>query len=453
MLAIFVGLIEIGLGLGKLGFVADLLSKEVQVGYMNGLGITIIVGQLPKLFGFSTDADSFLSELKAFVEGLGQTHTATLVLGLAVLGILLVLPLFTKRLPAILVAVVAATVVSAAFGLADHGVATVGSLPQGVPTPGLPWTNAGDVPALLLAALGITLVSLTDTIATATSFAARRGDEVKPDQEMIGVGAANVAAGFFQGFAVSTSGSRTAVAEQSGAKTQLAGLVGAGLVAALLLFLNSLLADLPQAALAAVVIAAAISLMNLPPAAPLLRDAQKRARRVPGRHRRGRAPRRPAGNRGRGPAGDHPLLPPQLVAARRGSGTPGGSWRDGTTSAAYPDAKEVPGVVVYRWEAPLFFANSGRFRDEIRRLAREREPDWIVLQCEAITDVDVTAAEMLEQLDRELNASGIHLAFVELRDRLKELTLRYGLMDTLDKDHFYPSLEAAIAAIRSERAS
>ena len=264
MLAIFVGLIEIGLGLGKLGFVADLLSKEVQVGYMNGLGITIIVGQLPKLFGFSTDADSFLGELKAFVEGLGQTHTATLVLGLAVLGILLVLPIFTKRLPAILVGVVAATVASAAFGLADHGVATVGSLPQGVPTPGLPWTDAGDVPALLLAALGITLVSLTDTIATATSFAARRGDEVKPDQEMIGVGAANVAAGFFQGFAVSTSGSRTAVAEQSGAKTQLAGLVGAGLVAALLLFLNSLLADLPQAALAAVVIAAAISLMNLP---------------------------------------------------------------------------------------------------------------------------------------------------------------------------------------------
>ena len=118
---------------------------------------------------------------------------------------------------------------------------------------------------------------------------------------------------------------------------------------------------------------------------------------------------------------------------------------------AYPDARELPGVVVYRWEAPLFFANSGMFRDEIRRLAREREPDWIVLQCEAITDVDVTAAEMLEQLDHELNAQGIHLAFVELRDRLQQLTLRYGLMDTLDKEHFYPSIEAAIAAIRFER--
>jgi high affinity sulfate transporter 1 len=435
MLAIFVGLIEIGLGLGKLGFVADLLSKEVQVGYMNGLGITIIVGQLPKLFGFSTDADSFLSELKAFVEGLGQTHTATLVLGLAVLGILLVLPLLTKRLPAILVGVVAATVVSAAFGLADHGVATVGSLPQGVPTPGLPWTNAGDVPALLLAALGITLVSLTDTIATATSFAARRGDEVKPDQEMIGVGAANVAAGFFQGFAVSTSGSRTAVAEQSGAKTQLAGLVGAGLVAALL---------------AAVVIAAALSLMNL----PLLRRYYEMRRSALGVSLVATAGVVLLG-----------VLEGIVVAVLlaiilffRRNWWPHGAvlgrpervegWHD---LRAYPDAEEVTGVVVYRWEAPLFFANAGRFRDEIRRLARECEPEWIVLQCEAITDVDVTAAEMLELLDRELNAAGIHLAFVELRDRLKQLTLRYGLMDTLDKDHFYPSIEAAIAAIRSER--
>ena len=450
MLAIFVGLIEIGLGLGKLGFVADLLSKEVQVGYMNGLGITIIVGQLPKLFGFSTDADSFLSELKAFVEGLGQTHTATLVLGLAVLGILLILPLLTKRLPAILVGVVAATVASAAFGLADHGVATIGSLPQGVPTPGLPWTNASDVPALLLAALGITLVSLTDTIATATSFAARRGEEVKPDQEMIGLGAANVAAGFFQGFAVSTSGSRTAVAEQSGAKTQLAGLVGAGLVAVLLLFLSSLLTDLPQAALAAVVIAAALSLMNL----PLLRRYYEMRRSALGVSLVATAGVVLLG-----------VLQGIVVAVllaiilffRRNwwphgavLGRPEGleGWHDAT---AYPDARELPGVVVYRWEAPLFFANSGRFRDEIRRLASQREPEWIVLQCEAITDVDVTAAEMLELLDRELNAAGIHLAFVELRDRLKQLTLRYGLMDTLDKDHFYPSLESAIAAIHSER--
>ncbi len=382
MLAIFVGLIEIGLGLGKLGFVADLLSKEVQVGYMNGLGITIIVGQLPKLFGFSTDADSFLSELKAFVEGLGQTHAATLVLGLAVLAILLA----------------ASALHQAPAGdprRSRRGHGGLGGLrprrprgrddrvpPPGSAHPGLPWTSAGDVPALLLAALGITLVSLTDTIATATSFAARRGEEVKPDQEMIGVGAANVAAGFFQGFAVSTSGSRTAVAEQSGAKTQLAGLVGAGLVAVLLLFLNSLLTDLPQAALAAVVIAAALSLMNL----PLLRRYYEMRRSALGVSLVATAGVVLLG-----------VLQGIVVAVLlaiilffRRNWWPHGAvlgrpeslegWHDVT---AYPDAEEVPGVVVYRWEAPLFFANSGRFRDEIRRLAREREPGWIVLQCEA----------------------------------------------------------------------
>ena len=177
-------------------------------------------------------------------------HATTLVVGVIVLVVLLVLPRFAPRIPAILVGVVGATVASAVLDLASDGVSTVGSLPQGFPSPSFPWTEAGDVVPLLIAAAGITLVSLTDTIATATSFAAKRGDEVDPDQEMVGMGAANVAAGFFQGFAVSTSGSRTAVAEQSGAKSQLTGVIGAGLVAVLLLFLNSLLADLPQTALA-----------------------------------------------------------------------------------------------------------------------------------------------------------------------------------------------------------
>ena len=263
MLALFVGLIEIGMGLGKLGFVADLLSKEVQVGYMNGLAVTIIVGQLPKLFGFSTDADDFIDEVQAFFQNIDQTDATTLVVGLACLAVLFLLPLFTKRVPSVLVAVIGATVVSALVGLAEKGVDTVGALPQGVPAPSFPWTSWSDVGPLLIAAVGITLVSLTDTIATSTSFAAKRGDEVDPDQEMIGIGAANISAAFFQGFAISTSGSRTAVAEQSGAKSQVTGLVGAGLVAAMLLFFPSLLADLPQTTLAAVVIFAAVSLMDL----------------------------------------------------------------------------------------------------------------------------------------------------------------------------------------------
>lgn len=448
MLAVLVGLTEIGLGLGKLGFVADLLSKEVQVGYMNGLAITIIVGQLPKLFGFSTHSDSFLEELRAFVEHLDQTQTTTLVVGVAVLVLLLVLPRITTRLPAVLVAVIGATVASAVFGLAESGVATVGALPQGVPTPAVPWTTAGDVVPLLIAAVGITLVSLTDTIATATSFAARRGEEVEPNQEMIGMGAANIAAGLFQGFAVSTSGSRTAVAEQSGAKSQVTGLVGAGLVAALLLFLNSLLADLPQTALAAVVIVAALSLMDL----GLLR----RYLRV----RRSAFAVSLVATAGVVLLG---VLQGIVVAVTlaillffRRNWWPHGAvlgtvegvegWHD---VDAHPDARQIPGVVVYRWEAPLFFANAGSFRQQIRHLVHERQPEWVVIQCEAVTDVDVTAAEMLEQLDNELNAAGVHLAFAEMRSRLQDLTLRYGLLETLDREHFYSTLEAALEEIQS----
>ena len=259
MLAILVGVIEVGLGIGRLGFVADLLSSEVQVGYMNGLAIVIVVGQLPKLSGFSTDADTFVEEVREFVANFDQRDATALGVGLTTLAVLVVLPRFSRAIPAVLVAVVGATVVTAAF---DLDIATVGTLPEGLPTPAVPWTEIGDVVPLLVAAVGITLVSLTDTIALSTSFNARRGERVKPNQEMIGIGSANIAAGFFRGFAISASSSRTAVAEQSGARSQLAGLVGAGVVVLLLVFFNGLLADLPNSALAAVVIAAALSLAD-----------------------------------------------------------------------------------------------------------------------------------------------------------------------------------------------
>ena len=446
MMAVMVGLIEIGLGVAKLGFVADLLSSEVRVGYLNGLAVTIIVGQLPKLFGFSTNADSFLHEVRSFFDGIDQTDRTTLITGLCVLAVLLVLPRITRRIPAVLVAVVGVTVASAVLDLADHGVKTVGMLPQGVPVPALPWTKWSDVGPLLIGAVGITLVSLTDTIATATSFAARRGDEVDPDQEMVGIGTSNVAAGFFQGFAVSVSGSRTAVADQAGSKTQMTGLVGAGLVAVLLLFLNGLLADLPQTALAAVVITAALSLMDL---GALRRFAEVRTSSLVVSLVAMAGVILLGVLQGIGVA----IVLIVLLFFRRGWWPHGavlgevaalGGWH---STARYPEATELPGIVVYRWEAPLFFANSGQFRDQIRRLVRQRGPVWVVLQCEAITDIDVTAAEMLKTLDEELNDHGVHLAFAELRDRLQELIRRYGLHTTLDQEHFYPSIDLALDAI------
>ena len=449
MLAVLVGLIQVLLGLGRLGFVADLLSSEVQVGYMNGLAITIVVSQLPKLFGFSTDADGF-------AESCGRSpgrrpdrrdHPRARRRG--------------ARGPA---------------GAAAHHPPGAGdprrdrrrngrvgrararrggrrdrrALPQGVPEPAFPWTSIDDLGPLLIAAVGITLVSLTDTVATATSFAARRGDEVDPDREMVGVGAANLAAGLFQGFAVSTSSSRTAVAEQSGARTQVTNLVGAGLVALLLLFLNSLLTDLPQTALAAVVIVAALSLADI--------AVLRRYFRV----RKSALALSLAATAGVVVFGVLEGIVIAVVMAillffRR-------SWRphgavlgrvegmDGWHSVrVFPHARELPGIVVYRWEAPLFFANAGTFRQQVRRLMRDRHPSWIVLQCEAITDVNVTAAKMLEDLDLELNAAGCHLAFVEMRSRLQDLTFRYGLFETLDRDHFYPTLERALEEITSEQ--
>jgi MFS superfamily sulfate permease-like transporter len=265
------------------------------------------------------------------------------------------------------------------------------------------------------------------------------------------MGAANVAAGFFQGFAVSTSGSRTAVAEQSGAKSQLTGVIGAGLVAVLILFLNSLLSDLPQSALAGVVIAAALSLTNI---GALRKYAEVRPSSL--------------------------LLSLVATLGVVAFGVLEGIviaiflavllffrrnwWPHGAVLGEVEDldgwhsveihegAREVEGIVVYRWEAPLFFANAGAFRRQIRHLARERHPRWIVVQCEAVTDVDVTAAAMLKQLDEELNAQGVHMAFVELRTRLQLLVHRYGLFATLDRDHFYPSIDTALAAIPQEDA-
>jgi high affinity sulfate transporter 1 len=442
MLALLVGIIEVGLGVLKLGFVADLLSKEVQVGYMNGLAITIIVSQLPKLCGFSTDADSFIDEVRAFAEGFDERSATAIAIGLATLFILLVLPRVMRTLPAVLVAVVIATVLTA---LLDLDVSTVGALPEGLPRPSFPWTDLGDVGPLLIAAAGITLVSLTDTIATSSSFAARRGDEVDPNQEMIGIGTANVAAGFFQGFAVSTSGSRTAVAEQAGAKTQVTGLVGALSVALLLVLFPSVLADLPQPALAAVVIAAALSLADL--------DALVRFWRV----RKSALLLSLVTSAGVIFFG---VLEGILAAIALSVllffqrnwwpfGQLLGRFDDGWHSARGSDAGVPPpsGVIVFRWEAPLFFANSGMFRQRLRQLVRERRPRWIVLQCEAITDVDITAAEMLERLDLELNAEGIHLAFVQLRARLHDLLSQYGLLGTLDRDHFFHTIDEALAAI------
>ena len=451
ILALLVGAIMIAAGVARLGFVADLLSKPTQIGYMNGLALTILIGQLPKLFGFSVDANGLLNEAHAFIDGLasGKTVGAAVAIGLVSLGLILALSHWLPRVPGVLVAVVIAIAATSAFSLADHGVSLVGSLPKGFPPLTVP-SPISDLPLLIAGALGIALVALTDTISTASAFAARTGQEVDGNGEMIGIGAANVAAGFFQGFPVSTSGSRTAVAEQAGAKTQVTGVVGAALIVLMLVLVPGLLKNLPDPTLAAIVIAASLSLADIPGTVRLWHQ-----RRVEfllsvaaflGVALLGVL-------QGIAVAVALSILNvfrrawwPYQTTLGRVEGMPGLHDRE-----LHPEAQLLPGLSVFRFDAPLFFANARTFRDQIRLLAAaEPRPSWIVIAAEPITDVDTTAADMLKDLDEELNADGTSLVFAELKDPVRDKLEHYELVGPLDPAHFFPTLEAAVDAFREQ---
>ncbi|MFC4068734.1 SulP family inorganic anion transporter [Actinoplanes subglobosus] len=453
VLALMVGAMLTVAAVAKLGFVADLLSRPTQLGYVNGLALTILIGQLPKLFGFSTDGEGLIGETVAFVRGVaaGETVPAALAIGVSGLVVILALRRWAPKVPGILVAVLGAIAATVWLGLEGRGVSVVGPLPQGFPpftVPSVEWSELG---LLAAGALGITLVSVTDTISTASTFAARTGQEVRGNQEMIGIGAANLAAGLFQGFPVSTSGSRTAVAESAGARSQVTGVVGAAAITLLLVLVPGLLKDLPQPMLAAVVIAASLSL------------ADAAGMRRLWRQRRVEFALATAAFLGVALFG---VLPGIAVAVglsvlnvfRR-------AWwpyhtvlgrADGVAGfhdvRSYPDAALTPGLVLFRFDAPLIFANARTFRDEIRHLARtEPAPEWIVVAAEPITDIDTTAADMLEDLDEELNAKGISLVFAEMKTPVRTKIDRYKLTRTIDPAHFYPTIEDAVAAFHPRR--
>jgi high affinity sulfate transporter 1 len=451
MLAIFTGAIMIGAGIGKFGFVADLLSKPTILGYMNGLALTIIVGQLPKLLGFSVDADNFIGELRGVISGVlaGEVVVAAAAIGLFSLVLILILQRFLPKLPAVLVAVVAAIGATIVWDLGARGVKLVGTLPQGLPALQFPSVGLSDLLPLFGGAMGIALVALADTISTATSFAERQGEEVDGDREMIGIGAANIAAGMFQGFPVSTSGSRTAVAEQSGAKTQLTGLVGALVIAVMLLALPALFAYLPQPTLGAVVITAAISLADI--AATRRLWAQRR--------------------------GDFVVsimaflgvvllgvLPGIVVAIVISVGNVfrRAWWPYQTTLgrvpelrglhdvSRYPDAQRLPGCAILRFDAPLIFANARTFRDSVRSMADALpEHGWVIVAAEPITDVDTTACDMLEDLVTLLDSQNRKLVLAELKDPVRAKLTQYGLSAVLSDDHFFPTVHAAVDAYQA----
>jgi len=452
VLALMTGAIMVLAAVAKLGFIADLLSKPTMIGYMNGLALTILIGQLPKLLGFSVDAQGPIAELVETVKGIanGDVVPAAAVLGIAGVALILLLNRWLPAVPSVLVMVVLAIAAAAVFDLADRGVDLVGTLPKGFPPLTIPDVKASDLGVLFAGALGISLVSLADTISTASSFAARTGQEIRGNQEMIGIGAANLAAGLFQGFPVSCSGSRTAVAERAGAKSQLTGVVGAGLIILMLVLVPGLFQDLPQPALAAVVITAALSLADLPGTARLWRQ------------RRAEFMLSIAAFLGVALLGVLPGIAiavalsilnvfrrtwwPYETVLGRVDGLAG--YHD---VRSYPRAAHLPGLVIVRFDAPLIFANATTFRDQIRKLAaNEPRPRWILLAAEPLTDVDTTAADMLEDLDQDLNDHGTSLVFAELKDPVRRKIERYGLDHSFEPGHFFPTIEAAVAAFQAE---
>ncbi|WP_065750460.1 SulP family inorganic anion transporter [Bradyrhizobium paxllaeri] len=449
MMAIVSGTICILAGVARLGFVTELLSKPIRYGYMNGIALTVLISQLPKLFGFSIESDGPLRSLWATARAVfdGKTNWAAAGIGLGTLAVILLLQRY-KRLPVVLIAVVGATAVVAALDLATrYDVTVLGPLALGLPGFAVPWIGPADVIPVLIGGCAVAMVSFADTSVLSRSYAARLGDRVDPNQEMVALGAANLATGLFQGFPISSSSSRTPVAEAAGARTQLTSVVGALAIAFLLLVTPNLLQHLPNAALAAVVIAAAISLIEI--------TDLKRIYSIQrwefwlsivcfvGVAVLGVIP-------GIGLAIAIAIAEflwdgwrPHSAVLGRADGVKG--YHDITR---YPDARQIPGLVLFRWDAPLFFANAEFFKERALDAVAKSPTSvrWLVVAAEPVTSVDVTAGDTLAELDEALHAQGIELCFAELKDPVKDKLRKFGLLAQLGENCFFLTVGAAVSS-------
>jgi high affinity sulfate transporter 1 len=455
MMALVSGAVCVLAGIARLGFVTELLSKPIRYGYMNGIALTILVSQLPALFGFSGGGDSLLDESLAFFAGLteGRVNAAALAVGAGTLAAILLLKRI-PRLPAILLAVVGAAVTAAALDLSTRaGVPVLGSLPQGLPAFALPLIRASDILPVLMGGVAAALIAFADTSVLSRIYAAKTKSHVDPNQEMVGLGAANLAAGLFQGFPISSSSSRTPVAEAAGARTQLTGVVGALGVAALLVGAPDLLKHLPTPALAAVVIASAIGLIEVKDLVRIWRiqrwEFWLSMLCLVGVAVLGAVP-------GIGLAIVVAVIEflwdgwrPHSAVMGRVDGLRG--YHD---IERYPEARLIPGLVLFRWDAPLFFANAELFHQRVlEAVARSPAPvRRIVVAAEPLTSIDVTSADMLVELEQTLREAGIELRFAELKDPVKDKLRRFELLERFGATSFYPTVGAAVDAYLEEHA-
>ncbi|WP_353741473.1 SulP family inorganic anion transporter [Pseudomonas fluorescens] len=447
MMAIVSGAVCILAGMARLGFITELLSKPIRYGYMNGIALTVLISQLPKLFGFSIESEGPLRNIGAIVSAVmeGKVNWTTFTVGGLTLAAILLLKRW-PRLPGILIAVVGATVAVGVLDLATRaGVSVLGSLPQGLPGFAIPWITRADIVPVLIGGCAVALVSFADTSVLSRVYAARTRTYVNPNQEMVGLGIANLAAGFFQGFPISSSSSRTPVAEAAGAKTQLTGVVGALAVALLLVVAPDLLQHLPSSALAAVVIASAIGLIEITDLRRIYRiqrwECWLSIVCTVGVAVFGAI-------EGIGLAIVIAVIEflwdgwrPYSAVLGRADGVKG--YHD---IKRYPDARLIPGLVLFRWDAPLFFANAELFSDRVLdAVAASPTPvRWLVVAAEPVTSVDVTSADMLAELGDTLHAAGIELCIAEMKDPVKDKLKRFGLFARLGETAFFPTIGTAV---------
>lgn len=446
LLAIMVGALLLLGGVLKLGFVTDLLSKPIRVGYLNAIAVIVIVSQIPKLFGFSTDAESLWQEVVAIVQSIaaGDVDPLAALIGVGSLVVIFVLKLVRFPVPGVLVAVVLAMVLTAVLGWSEM-VPVVGALPQGLPAPALQGLEWSDVGALALPAAGIALVAFTDSAVLSRTFAARRGESVSGSQEMTGIGLANIAGGALGGFPVSASSSRTPVAEQAGSRTQLTGVVGAALILAFILLLPGLTEYLPSATLAAIVMSAAFSLIDIRGLRRLIRmdrvDAALSVAAFLGVLVFGVL------------QGIVVTIALSLLAFINRSWRPYKAelgrvpgLRGYHDLSRNPEGSRIPGIVIVRFDAPLFFANGAMFDDWVRACVRAAQPgvETVILAAEPITDIDTTAIDELIELDDYLAAHGVRLMFAEMKDPVVDILRQYGMTDRFTPDRFAPTVGAAV---------
>ncbi len=452
MMAIVSGVVCVAAGLARLGFVTELLSKPIRYGYMNGIALTVLLSQVPKLFGFSVAAKGPLRQAWGIVDKVlaGSTNVVALAIGAGTLALILLLKRW-PRVPAILIAVVIPTVVVAVFHLANRaGVSVLGPLPRGLPLPRLPLIHFNDLVPILMGGVAVALVSFADTSVLSRTYAARLHTPVDPNQEMVGLGVANLATAFFQGFPISSSSSRTPVAEAAGARTQLTGVVGALAITLLLVFAPNLLQHLPHTALAAVVIASAIGLIEV--------SDLRRIYRI----QRWEFWLSMACFAGVAVFGAIPGIALAIVIAVIEFLWDG--WRPHSAVlgrvervrgyhdiSRYPEARLIPGLVLFRWDAPLFFANAELFHERVLdAVATSPTPvRWLLVSAAPVTSVDVTAADAVCELDDALHAAGIQLCFAEMKDPVKDKLKRFGLFQRFGEHTFFATLGEAVSDYRT----